>query len=123
MAGRRRAPAQADRDRSDQAVLRLGTAVADRQLRALSSGEPSDRHYLRESDGAGGADTGLAVAASSPGIWAAAPARGLEPPFRYQGRDLRARRADRARQPLGFFARRVTKEIVLRGAHRVEALL
>ena len=99
VARRRRAAAQAGRDRSGKALFRLGAAAPARQFGALSAARRSDRRGVRRPDGAGRIDAGLAGAAASPDFRVAQAARRIEPALGHSRRDLRSGGADRARPP------------------------
>ena len=123
VARRRRAAAEADRDRSGKTLFRLGAAAPARQFGSVSAARRSDRAGVRGSDGAGGVDAGLAGAAPSPHLHAAPVTRPVEPPLRHPRRDLRPGRADRARAPIERIAARVAEAILLCGACRAETVL
>ena len=71
MARRRRAAAEAGRDRSGKTLFRLGAAAPARQFGVVPAAGRSDRAGVRKSDGAGRTDAGLAGAAPSPHLRAA----------------------------------------------------
>ena len=96
VARRRRAAAQAGRDRSRKTLFRLGAPAPARQLRAVSAAGRRHRHGVRRSDAAGRADAGLAGAAASPDLQLAQAARQIEPALRHSRRDLWPGGADRA---------------------------
>ena len=68
----RRAAAEAGRDRSGKTLFRLGAAAPARQFGVVSAAGRSDRDGVRKSDEAGRTDAGLAGAAPSPDLHAAA---------------------------------------------------
>src|ERR1700690_4116862 len=122
LARRRRAAAQAGRDRSGKTLFRLGAAAPARQFRALSAPERSDRRGFRRPDAAGRVDAGLAGAATPPDIRAPQISR-LEASLGYSRRDLWSGGADRARPPRRRTGLCPAEEVVLCRACRTEAVL
>src|SRR5262249_7909088 len=115
--------AQAGRDRSHKAILRLGAAAAAWQLCALSARGRFYRERLRRVDGAGGTDAELAVAAPSHGVRPTPPERRLKAALRHPCRDLRAGRADCAGAPRRPDRACAAQAVVLCGARRAKTLL
>ena len=70
----------------------------------------SDRAGVRKPDEAGRTDAGLAGAAPSPDLHAAATARRIEPPLGYSCRDLWSSRAHRARATIGELQHALPKQ-------------
>ena len=115
--------AKAGRDRSGKTLFRLGAAATARQFGLVSAAGRPNRRGVRGFDGAGRTDAGLAGAAPSTDLRAAAVARRIEPLVRYSRGDLWSGRADRARAPIEPVAARIAEAIVLCGARRAEIVL
>ena len=124
VARRRRAAAEAGRDRSGKTLFRLGAPAPARQLGAVSAAGRSDRAGVRGSDGAGGTDAGLAGAAPSPDLHAAPVARRIAAASPTSASRSTARpRSTALRAPRGRIAARAAEAIVLCGACRAETVL
>src|SRR5262249_4730130 len=115
--------AQAGRDRSHKAILRLGAAAAAWQLCALSARGRFYCERLRLVASAGGTDSQLAFPGPSLRVFTTPPWRRLKAALRHACRDLRGGRAAGAGAPRRRDRACAAQAVVLCGARRAKTLL